>query len=64
MGIELGGIYIEGAGNGFIAIPVVGLNIVTLPTLTISCDTGLILNTVSFTEYLGLRSEIHINFVI
>lgn len=64
MGIELGGVYIEGAGNGFMAIPVLGLNIVTLPTFTMSMDTGLIFNTVSFTQYLGLRSELHINFVI
>jgi hypothetical protein len=64
VGIELGGIYIGGSGNGFLAVPVLGLNIVTLQTFTMSCDTGLILNTVSFEKFLGLRTELHINFVI
>jgi len=64
VGIELGGIYIQDLGNGFLVVPVIGLNIVTLPFLTVSLDTGLILNTVSFMDYLGLRNEIHVNFVL
>jgi hypothetical protein len=64
MGIELGGIYIQDVGHGFLAVPVLGLNIVTTPSVTVSIDTGLILNTASFMDYLGLRNEIHVNFVL
>jgi hypothetical protein len=63
IGIELGGIYIGGEGNGFMAVPILGLNILTLPSMTLSIDTGLLLNTVAFEKYLGLRTELHLNFV-
>jgi hypothetical protein len=64
IGLELGGIYIQGEGNGFLAVPVLGINLLTLPTFTMSIDTGLILNTIAFERFLGLRSELHVNFVI
>ncbi len=64
IGIELGGIFISGEGNGFQAVPVIGINLITLPGLTLSVDSGLMFNTVAFEKYLGIRTELHLNFVI
>ena len=64
IGLELGGIYIEGRGNGFMACPLIGINLISLPTFTISIETGLLLSTVAFEEFLSLRPQLTMNFVL
>ena len=64
IGIELGGICIEDTGNGFAAIPFLGINLFSYPNITMSLETGILLNTVDLNNYLGLRGKLNLNFVI
>jgi hypothetical protein len=64
IGLEIGGIYIEGRGNGFMACPLVGINLISLPTFTISIETGFLLNTIAFEEFLSIRPQLTMNFVL
>jgi hypothetical protein len=64
IGLEIGGMYIQTIGNAFIVCPIIGINLVSLPTVTLSIETGLLLSTVDFDEFLSLRPQLALNFVL
>lgn len=64
IGIELGGICIEDTGNGFTSVPFLGINLFSYPDITMSLETGVLLNTIDLNNYLGVRGKINLNFVL
>lgn len=64
LGLEFGGMYIQAVGNTFMVCPLIGINIVSLPTFTLSIETGLLLSTAAFDEFLALRPRLTLNFVL
>lgn len=64
IGLELGGIYFQEAGNGFMLCPILGLNLVSLPTFTWSIDCGFLLNTIAFEQFRSFCPQMNINFVL
>lgn len=63
LGLAAGGTTIQDRGTGFTVLPVIGLNIVSLERFSLSLETGLMLNTVAFEEFLGLKTNLAMVFV-
>lgn len=64
IGLEIGGIYIQEIGNGFMTCPILGINLVSLPTFTMSVECGLLLTTNAFEQFLALKPQLNISFVL
>jgi hypothetical protein len=64
IGLEIGGMYVQVFGNSFIVCPILGINLISLPTCTLSIETGLLLATAAFDQLLGLRPRVTFNFVL
>lgn len=62
IGFELGGITSSTRGSGFASLPILGLNIFSLPNCTLSVDGALMLNTLAFQDYLGMVVRANLNF--
>ena len=62
IGFELGGITSSTRGSGFSSMPIVGLNLISLPNCTLSVDGALMLNTLAFEDYLGMMVRANLNF--
>ena len=62
IGLELGGISTSLRGSGFATMPLLGLNIISLPNCSLSLDGALLLNTLAFSDLLGLMVRANLNF--
>jgi len=64
MGLAMGVITIKDRGTGFMAYPILGVNIVSLKALSINVESGLLLSTVAFDEFLALRTSLMVVFAL
>ena len=60
-GAKIGGIYFNNIGQGMLLEPVLGLVIINKKAVNINLDSGLFLNTVDLSNYIGLHSSLIIN---
>lgn len=60
-GAKLGGIYFNNSGSGMLLEPVLGLVILNKRSININLNSGLFLNTVDLSDYIGLHSSLVIN---
>ena len=63
LGLAAGGTTIQDRGTGFTAMPVLGVNIVSLERFSLSLEGGLLLTTVAFEEFLALKANLAMVFV-
>jgi hypothetical protein len=64
LGLAAGGTTIKDRGTGFTAMPVFGLNLVSLERFSLSLEAGLMLATVAFEEFLSLKGSLAMVFVL
>ncbi len=60
-GAKLGGVYFNNVGSGMLLEPVMGLVLVNKSAININLNSGLFLNTVDLSNYIGLHSSLVIN---
>jgi hypothetical protein len=63
LGLAVGGITIADRGTGFSALPFFALNIVSLERFSLGLETGLLLSTMAFEEFLALKTNLALMFV-
>jgi len=64
MGLSMGGLTSTAHGTGLVAMPTLGINIISLPNCNFSLESSLLLNTIAFDEYLGLMVRANLNFTL
>ncbi len=64
LGLAAGGTTIQDRGTGFTAMPILGFNIVSLERFSLDLETGLLLTTVAFEEFLALKATLAMVFVL
>lgn len=60
-GAKIGGIYFNNNGKGMLLEPVLGLVVINKSKININLNSGLFLNTVDLSKYIGLHSSLVIN---
>ncbi|WP_191018139.1 hypothetical protein [Treponema zioleckii] len=60
-GAKLGGIYFNNVGSGMLLEPVLGLVVLNKNSININLNSGLFLNTVDLSNYIGLHSSLVVN---
>ncbi len=58
LGLEACGMTVEGRGTGFAALPVLGLAIFSKPRFSLDLEGGLLLSTLSISDFLGIRARL------
>jgi len=61
-GAKVGGIYINGVGEGMLLEPVLGLVVIQNAFLNVTYDAGLFLTTADLANYIGARQSLVFNF--
>lgn len=64
MGLELGGLHMSGKTGGFTLVPLLGINLISIPNGTANIESGILFNTAAFEDSLALRSKLTLNFVL
>ncbi|WP_406033311.1 hypothetical protein [Treponema saccharophilum] len=60
-GAKVGGIYFNTVGKGMLLEPVLGLVVINKKSININLNSGLFLNTVDLSKYIGLHTSLVVN---